>query len=73
MEQQLQLGFITKQKLWTDNQLSIDNETTGSKEYIHVWLARDFSSKHMHTSPQPDLFQNVFGFFLLESSAILFQ
>ena len=35
VEQHLQLGFITiKQMLWTDSQ-SIENETIGSKEYIH--------------------------------------
>ena len=29
-------------------------------------IARDFSPKHMHTSLQPYLFQNVFGFFFIK-------
>ena len=37
IEEHLQLGFITKQKLWTDNQLSIENETIGDKEDMHDW------------------------------------
>ena len=37
IEEHLQLGFITKQKLWTDNQLSIENETIGDKEDVHDW------------------------------------
>ena len=34
VQQHLQLGFLTKQMLWTDSQ-SIENETIGSKEYMH--------------------------------------
>ena len=58
VEQHLQLGFITKQMLWTDSQ-SIENETIGSKEYMHD-LRETFR-------------QNVFGFFSPESFAILFE
>ena len=72
IEEHLQLGFITKQKLWTDNQLSIENETIGDKEDMQDW--RETSPKHMHPSSlRSDLFQNVFGFFLPQWFAILFE
>ena len=58
VEQHLQLGFITKQMLWTDSQ-SIENETIGSKEYMHD-LRETFC-------------QNVSGFFSPESLVILFE
>ena len=58
VEQHLQLGFITKQMLWTDSH-TIENESIGSKEYMHD-LRETFR-------------QNVFGFFTPESFAILFQ
>ena len=51
VEQHLQLGFITKQMLWTDSQ-TIENESIGSKEYMHD-LRETFR-------------QNVFGFFTPE-------
>ena len=58
VEQHLQLGFITKQMLWTDSQ-SIENKTIGSKEYMH----------DLHETFR----QNVFGCFSPESFAILFE